>query len=297
MTINVIDYRRFWYGFSGLLIALSVLAVAVWGLKFGIDFTGGSLMEIQAPGATTSAQVHEAFGGAGYPSASVQQTGEGRFLVRTDALDETPHQALLGSLKEKFGEVSELRFDSIGPVIGQELRRTATIGVILTLALIGLYIAWAFRSSGKETSAWKYGAITVITAFHDVVIPIGAFAVLGHFYGFEVGTAFVAAALTILGYSINDTVVVLDRTRENLRNRVSPYLDETVQTSVNQTWARSLNTSATTLLALLAVFLFGGETTRAFALALLLGIGVGAYSSIFIASPLLVTWSKRGNRQ
>ena len=291
MTINVIDYRKFWYAFSGILIAASILAVAVWGLKFGIDFTGGSLVEVKVPAQTTSAQVHDALAEAGYPSATVQQSGDSQFLMRTDALTESQHQELLGKLHEKLGDVTELKFDSIGPVIGQELRRTATIGVLLTLLLIGLYIAWAFRSAGNEIPAWKCGVITVFTAFHDVIIPIGVFAALGHFYGYEVGTAFVAAALTILGYSINDTVVVFDRTRENLRNRVSPYFDETVQTSVNQTWARSLNTTATVLLALLAIFLFGGETTRPFALALLIGTGVGAYSSIFIASPLLVTWS------
>jgi preprotein translocase subunit SecF len=230
---------------------------------------------------------------AGYDNLSIQSSDDNGLIIRTTDLTEVEHQALLTSLGEQLGEVEEHRFDSIGPVIGNELRRTATTGVILTLILIGLYIAWAFRKVSEPVASWKYGILTIVAAFHDVVIVLGSFAVIGHFYGWEIGTAFVAAILTILGYSINDTVVVFDRTRENLSKRVGDTFDETVDLSLKQTFMRSFNTSITTLLALLAIFLLGGDSTRPFALALIIGIAIGTYSSLFLASPLLVEWNKR----
>ncbi len=271
----------------------SILLVGGWGLKFGIDFTGGSLLELQAADVIDVDQVRGDMEGLGYTSLAIQSSDDNVLIIRTKDLSEEDHQELLGALSGVMGEVDELRFDSIGPVIGDELRRTATIGVIVTLLLIGLYVAWAFRKVTEPIASWKYGALTILAAFHDVIITVGAFALLGHFYGWEIGTSFVAAALTILGYSINDTVVVFDRTRENLLKRAADTFEETVELSIKQTFMRSLNTSVTTLLALAAIFLFGGDSTRPFALALIIGIGVGTYSSLFLASPLLVQWELR----
>lgn len=249
-------------------------------------------MELEfADGAPSTQDVKEAL--ASLESVSVQSADKNqKLIVRTQMQDEATHQSTLLKLAETFGAFTELRFDSIGPTVGNELRRSSLIGVGLTLLLIGLYISWAFRKVSDPIASWKYGLITVLCAAHDVIIPLGAFAVLGHFYHWEVGSGFVAAILTILGYSISDTVVVFDRTRENLSHHTGEAFPVVVEKSIRQTFVRSVNTSLTTLLALAAIFFFGGESTRPFALALIIGIAVGTYSSIFFASPALVAWEQ-----
>lgn len=293
MALNIISRRRIWFALSGALVLLSVVAVLTLGLRFGIDFTGGSLLEIQMAETVQAQNARALMQEAGYGNLAIQSSDERGLLIRTQDLSEEEHQQLLTSLETQLGDLEELRFDSIGPVVGDELRFTATIGVLVTLLLIGLYIAWAFRKVSEPVASWKYGLFTILAAFHDVIITVGAFSLLGFFYGWEITTAFVAAVLTILGYSINDTVVVFDRTRENLIKRVGDGFEDTVEKSIEQTITRSINTSLTTILALLAIFLFGGDSTRPFALALIIGIGVGTYSSIFLASPLLVAWERR----
>ena len=292
MKLRVVEYRKVWYAFSAVLVAVSAAALLLWGLRPGIDFTGGSLTEISFASPVTAGDVRGALGALGETNATVQETGVQAFLIRTEALTEARHQELLAALRLAHGDLEERRFDSIGPVIGRELRRTAVLGIVVSLILIGLYIAWSFRSAEAFISSKKCALLSVVKTGHDVLISVGAFAILGHFFGYEADMAFIGGSLTIRGYSINDGVVVLDRTRENLKNRISPYLDEVVDRSIDQTLARSINTSVTVFLALLAVFAFGGETTRPFALLLLIGVLVGTYSSIFVASPLLVTWSK-----
>lgn len=296
MKFEVVVYRKLWFLISALLVIGSIAAIGIWGLKFGIDFTGGSLLEVDFTTRPAISEARDYLADSGYDGASVQGAGEHGLLIRTKDLSEADHQALLTTLRDQYGELEELRFDSIGPVIGEELRRNSLMGVGVLLILIGLYVAWAFRKVSGDVKSWKYGVLTILTAFHDVIISVGIFAVLGNFYGWEVGTAFVAAALTILGYSINDTVVVFDRTRENLKNHTSTYLDDTVEKSIQQTFRRSLYTSVTTLLALGAIFFFGGDTTQPFALALMIGIAVGTFSSLFLASPLLVEWELRSRR-
>lgn len=290
MTFNIVAHRKIWFALSGAMMVGSLLAIANFGLRFGIDFTGGSLLEIGTSASVDIAQLRTGLSDAGYGNLTIQTGGETSVLLRTGDLTQEEHQALFQVIQGQLSDAVELRFDSIGPVIGEELRRTAVMGVILTLVLIGLYIAWSFRKVSEPIASWKYGLLTILTAFHDVIIPIGVFAVLGQILGWEVGTAFVAAILTILGYSINDTVVVFDRTRENLAKHVGGVFEETVELSIKQTLIRSINTSLTTVLALLAIFLFGGETTKPFAMALIIGVAAGTYSSIFLASPFLVTW-------
>ncbi len=293
MKINIVKNRKYWFVLSAALVLGSIIAVSTIGLRFGIDFTGGSLLEVELTEPFTVEEVRVSIDEAGYTDSALQLTGENGLLIRTKDLTETQHQEILTLLEEKHGELEEMRFDSIGPVIGNELRRTALYGVGLTLFLVALYVAWAFRKVSEPVASWKYGVLTITAAFHDVIITVGAFSLLGHFYGWEIGTAFVAAILTILGYSINDTVVVFDRTRENLIKRTGEHFDTTVNQSVEQTFTRSINTSITTLLALVAIFLFGGESTQPFALALIIGISVGTYSSLFLASPLLVQWEMK----
>ncbi|MCK4525549.1 MAG: protein translocase subunit SecF [Candidatus Andersenbacteria bacterium] len=193
---------------------------------------------------------------------------------------------------EENSNIKEKRFDSIGPVIGNELKSTAVIAIVIALIAIVLYIGWAFRKVSRPVSSFKYGIIATITLFHDIIITLGVFAVLGHLCNVEVGIPFVAALLAILGYSVNDTIVVFDRTRENLIRSGADDFEKVVNKSVNETLIRSLNTSFTTLLVLVTLFLFGGTTIKYFVVALMVGISAGTYSSIFIASPLLVTWQK-----
>jgi preprotein translocase subunit SecF len=293
MDINFIKKRNIWFAISGALVTLSILAIGFLGLEFGIDFTGGSLLEVRVEQQVDNQEVSAMLAERGYDGARVQSAGESDLLIRTASLSEDEHQKLLGALQENYEGVEEMRFQSIGPTIGQELQRSSLMAVAITLTLIGLYVAWAFRKVSEPVESWKYGILTIMTAFHDVLIAVGAFSVLGWWHGWEVGTAFVAAALTILGYSINDTVVVFDRTRENLAKRVGEKFEETVDKSIKETFRRSFFTSVTTLLALLAIFFFGGESTQPFALALIIGISVGTYSSLFLASPALVEWHKR----
>ncbi len=227
----------------------------------------------------------------GHNDVIVQSTSANGVLIRLESLSEEQHQILLSDLKKTYGgKTAEQKFDSIGPVIGNELRKTAAAGIAIILILIGAYVAFAFRKVTYPVASWKYGILTIITAFHDVVVPLGVFAILGKFLNWEIDTAFVAAVLTVLGYSITDTIVVFDRTRENLLKHVSPSFEATVDLSIRQTIRRSISTSMTTTLCLIAIFVFGGETTRPFALALIVGIIAGTYSSIFLASPALVTW-------
>lgn len=297
MAFSFTRTRRAWFALSALLIIASFGAFAAFGLKLGTDFTGGSLLEVRFDGdRPDNAAAASALEAAGFSGASAQSAGEDRVIVRLRPLTEEEHQAALAAITAGREGATELRFNSVGPVIGKELQRTAVMGVGVTLLLIGLYIAYAFRTVSDPVPSWKYALITMFAAAHDVIVPLGLFAVLGHFFGWEVGAAFVAAILTILGYSISDTVVVFDRVRENLLRDQGDGFEAVVDRSIRQTAMRSVNTSLTTLLALAAILAFGGSTTRPFAAALFAGIATGTYSSIFVAAPLLVEWEKRGRR-
>lgn len=289
MQLNIIGHSKLWLAISGTILAASIICVAVFGLNEGIDFTGGSLLSIHAPEGVTQEQVRATVETVGFPP-TVQTASDGSMLVRVSPLTEAEHQAILAALRTDFGDVTEQEFNSVGPTIGSELRKQAIIAIGLVLLLIAAYIAWAFRRVAEPVASWKYGLVTLVAAAHDVIIPLGVFAVLGKFFGFEADTAFVAALLTILGYSINDTIVVFDRTRENLyRHRHDDTtFAKTVNASIMETLARSLNTTLCVLLPVLAIVIFGGESTRSFSVTLLVGILAGAYSSIFVASPLLV---------
>lgn len=291
-TLNIIGSAKLWLSISTVLTVVALVAVFVFGLRYGIDFTGGSLLELTIPNATTELVREEL---VSHGKEAIVQSGEdNRYFVRLGVVTEAEHQEILTVLRERFPETTETRFDSVGPVVGQELKKASFTAVVVLLVLIALYIAWAFRRVSEPVPSWKYGVVTLLSALHDVLIPLGIFAVLGHYFGYQIDTGFVAAMLTILGYSINDTIVVLDRTRENLhRNRhTQKTFGEIVNQSINETFGRSLNTTLTTLLPLIAIFIVGGETTRPFVLALIIGMLSGAYSSIFLASPLLVLWER-----
>lgn len=301
--MNIIAKRKFFFIFSGVLFVASIILFFMWGLKFGIDFTGGALLEVEFTASRPAiAELENRVLPLGLGSMQFSPSGEHALLIRMRDIDETTHQNILFALagtkdKTERGKIiNEKQFSTIGPVIGKELAQRSLWALVMVLALIVIYIAWAFRKVSKPVSSWKFGVIAVIALLHDVFLPVGAFVLLGHVWGVEVDTLFVTAILTILGFSVHDTIVVFDRIRENLKKasfnavRTKEGFAEVVNNSLNQTIVRSVNTSLVVLLTLVAVFLFGGESVHYFSLALMLGVVFGTYSSIFIASPLLVEW-------
>ncbi|OHA25849.1 MAG: protein-export membrane protein SecF [Candidatus Taylorbacteria bacterium RIFCSPHIGHO2_02_FULL_46_13] len=295
----VVTYRKFFYILSGSLVALSILAVLVYGLNFGIDFKGGSILEIKYQATRPEMSfVRDEISKVVGPDASVRPIGENGYVIRMRSLSEPERQQVLVALASKGEKFEEQRFDSIGPLLGSESAKKSLISIVLVLVMIVLFIAFAFRKVSEPVSSWKYGIIAVIALAHDLFIPTGFFAILGHFNPtIEIDTLFVTALLVILGFSVHDTIVVFDRVRENLKfNRHQPF-DQTVGQSISQTFTRSINTSLTVVLALIVLYFVGGEVTHNFTLALLVGIIAGTYSSIFLGSPLLVTVERWQNKK
>lgn len=287
---NFTKYRKIYFIFSAILILASIGALLVFGLRPGIDFTGGSILEIEYEEARPSNQeILERLVDFELGNVTLQPTGEKGVILRIKDIDEDLHQQILGKLGEGETKVKELRFELIGPTIGRELKQKTKIVIAVTLLSIVLYIALAFRRVQRPLKSWQYGIASLLTLFHDILIPLGVFSILGKFYNIEISIPVICALLAVLGYSINNTVVVFDRIRENLFKR-EIYFEEIVNESLNQTLARQINTSLTTLFVVSAIFIFGGETLRYFSLALILGIVAGTYSSIFLAGPLLVAW-------
>lgn len=270
----------------------SLVSLLAFGLKPGIDFTGGSILELgfldQRP---TNQQIQESLADFDLGEIYIQPADEKGVIIRMKDTTEEIHQAILKKLSEKY-EFEEKRFESLGPVIGKELKDKTVTLTLLALFSIVIYIALAFRKIRRPISSWRYGLISLVSLSHDVLIPIGVFSILGKFYGTQITIPVVAALLTVVGYAINNVVVVFDRVRENLIRRASPTFEETVNKSISQTVTRCLNTSLTTLLVLFAIFFFGGATLKYFALALIVGISAGTYSSIFLAGPLLTIFRR-----
>ncbi len=337
---NIIGNRKIWLAISGVLVSLSIVALFSWGLNFGIDFTGGSLLELRFTEKAPSAiEARDSLSDLELSSLIIQPAEGDSIILRFKDDDPKIHSQIMErmiSLAESIspqdeseetgggdintsdvvvgsdGEVDvvvdssnsdsvgasesslveEIRFDSVGPSIGQELRNKSFNTIFLVLIIIILYISLVFRKVSKPVSSWKYGIASIVALFHDVLIVLGVFAVLGKFYNVEINTPFIAALLTVLGYSVNDTIIVFDRIRENLPRSVENFTN-TINKSVNQTLVRSLNTSFTTLLVLLAIIIFGGGSIREFVLALAIGIFIGTYSSIFVASPVLVWFDRK----
>jgi len=301
MNLPFIKYSKLWVTFSGLVALVCLALVVVWGLKPGIDFTGGSLLEtsysINRP---SVGELQNYLSSKNYNNAVVQPIGDKSMVVRLGFLSEDEHQKLLAGIREQYGQnnntIREERFETIGASVSRQLRQRALWAIILVSLGIIAYVAYAFRQVSRPVASWKYGLLAIIALIHDLLLVMGLFAVLGHYFGTEIDTAFVVALLTVLGYSVNDTIVVFDRVRENLLRHRSDDFSETVNIGLNQTLARSINTTLTTLFPLFTLYFLGGSTIHNFTLALLVGIASGAYSSIFIASPLLTMvekWQRR----
>ncbi|MBT4121146.1 MAG: protein translocase subunit SecF [Candidatus Magasanikbacteria bacterium] len=328
--INLIKYKKVPFVISSVLFVVSLILIFTIGLRPGIDFTGGSLMEITfSSERPTIDQVKESLGqldlGLGEPV--IQPTGEKGMIIRVQYMGEDEHQEVLSNLRKSFetspseeivilesegleegvdiadvelaieNKVWEERIETIGPAISAQLKSRAIYAVIAVVIAIIVYVAYAFRKVSKPVKSWKYGISAVIALIHDVTLTMGIFVLLGKYLNVEIGIPFVVALLTILGYSVNDTIVVFDRVRENLIKRSADKFAEMVNLGVNQTILRSINTSVTTLVVLFSLFLFGGESIKYFALALIVGIASGTYSSIFLASPLLVVWEELTHRR
>lgn len=294
MNIPFIQYRKYLYTISLFLVIGSLLALYVWGLKIGIDFTGGSLVEIkfsqQVPDLNN---LNVSLEKNNLGNINVQPGDDGTVLLRLRNLSQDEHLKLINNLKTDFSnqQIEELRYEDIGPIIGAELKRKAIYAITISLIFIISYIAYSFRKVSYPVKSWKYGITAILTMMHDLIIVCGIFSLLGRFFSYEVDILFITALLTTLGYSINDTIVVFDRTRENLNKNKHENFADIVNDALNQTLSRSINTGFNTILVLISIFIFGGDSMKQFVLALILGFSVGTFSSLALASPLLVDWN------
>jgi preprotein translocase subunit SecF len=316
----IVNHRSLFFTITGILLAIALGSIAIFGLPFSIDFTGGSLTEVSYTQTRPDlATIKQNVNQLALGETSLRESGVNGVILRTRTLTPTEHTQVLAALGQgttaatttamtatstkaitatsTTAGLTELRFNSIGPSLGSELAVKALYALAAVIIAIMLYIAWAFRRVSKPVSGWVYGAIVVVILFHDVIIPAGFYAILCHFTGSQVDSLFVVALLAILGYSVNDTIVIFDRVREHLHNnehaKISEPFDETVGKSITETLGRSINTSLTVVLALLALVFIGSKDTVDFALVLLVGVVAGTYSSILLAAPLLVPLAER----
>lgn len=308
--MNIIGKKYWYFLFSGLIIIPGVISLFLFGLRLSIDFTGGTLLELKVKSSTSAEatadkeklkvekeEIKRIVDEQGIEVGSIQVSGENTYLLRMKPIEQEQNEKIKKSLGDKFGQIEELRFETVGPVIGKELTQKALWAIGIASAAIVLYISWAFRKVPKPASSWRFGVCAIAALLHDILVVVGIFSLLGHFLKVEVDSLFVTALLTVIGFSVHDTIVVFDRIRENLKKMVGVPFPQIVNDSILQTLNRSLNTSLTVVFVLSALLLFGGHTLRWFIVALLVGIVSGTYSSIFNASPLLVIWHEWSQRR
>jgi preprotein translocase subunit SecF len=291
---NTLKYYKFWFSASALILIFGVVSLLLFGLKLGIDFKGGTLTEIRFNKNYELNSVKTAIEKTDITGFVLQPSENNSLIIKTSSLEKEKHDEMLSKIRESAGDFNETQFQSIGPVVGKELKKNAIYQLILVSLGIILYISYAFRKVPKPMTSWRFGWSAIIALLHDLLFVLGFFSLLGHFWGVEIDSMFVTALLTVLGFSVHDTIVVFDRIRENLKIYAGQSLEFVVNHSIAQTIVRSLNTSLTVLFVLLSLLLFGGESIRYFVLALFVGIIVGTYSSIFIASPVLMLFQKKG---
>jgi preprotein translocase subunit SecF len=294
--LNIVGHKKIWFTISIILVGIAVISIAIFGFQQSAELKGGTLWEFKIAGQNLSvADVqNELVNNLHIADAQVSaDTGDQSFLVIFGSISEPAHQQYIAELQQVWPSFQELSFQSISPSVGANLRNNSIIAIILVLVGISLYIAFAFRKASRPISSWKYGWITLLTLFHDVAIPAGMLALLGHFLNVQLNSDIIVALLVVMGFSVHDTIVVFDRIRENLLNHRGKVPFATIiNDSVNQTLARSINTSLTLILVLLALYFVGPADLKYFVLTLLVGVTTGIYSSIFIASPALVLTSK-----
>ncbi len=291
--LDIVGKKYFFFGLSLLVIIPGLLAIALWGFPLAIDFTGGSLLQIKfnSGSAPTATQVLQIFSQYGFPDSQVQTAGSDTLIIRSKAMDNAIQANIVQAMQKQFNTTITVQsFNSVGPAIGQEVTKQAGIAVAAAAVVITLYITYAFRG---VPNAFRYGVSAIIAMVHDILVVIGVEALLGHFVHYEADALFLTALLTVIGFSVHDTIVVYDRIRENANiYRRIPY-DTLVNHSIVQTLVRSINTQLTVMITLLALALFGGVTIRHFVLILLIGVFSGTYSSIFNAASILVVWENK----
>lgn len=288
--MNIIGKKYIYFAISLIVMIPGIIAFILWGLNLSIDFTGGSQIVLQVPN-TSSQEIAAIVEKQKIHVISIQPGGNATYTVKTKPISQKENQSIQKAVMKHFPTAKEMSFETIGPVVGGETTANAFKSVLVACVLIVLYMAWSFRNVPKPASSWRFGVCTIAALLHDVIVVVGIFAILGHFFNVEIDSLFITAVLTVIGFSVHDTIVVFDRVRENLRKTNASFAT-VVNDSMVQTLNRSLNTSLTTILVLLAVFLFGGESIKWFVVALLVGIFSGTYSSIFNAAPLLVLWEE-----
>lgn len=300
--MNILKWRKIWFGFSGILLVASIVSMIVFGFKTGVDFAGGTLLEVEFDASQTVTlpdnmtavdYLESTYRTATGEETAVQASGENRFLLKSKSISNEAKSTWLKEIQTVWSDAIELRFESVSPTIGREVVNKAIFAVVLAAIMILFYLAYSFRRVPRPTSSWQFGAAAIIALVHDILILLGAYSLLSYFYGAEVDSMFVVALLTLLGFSVHDTIVTFDRLRENLIRKGGLEFERTMNNSVVETITRSINTSFTLVLVLLALALMGGHTIFFFTLALLIGVVVGTYSSIFVAAPLLLLWHKK----
>ena len=292
--MNIIGRKNWYFGLSLLVLIPGIIAIFLWGLNLSIDFTGGSRLTLVFKDNVTKNNVElvdKTLKAQRIKVASIEKSNK-LIFVRTSPIDQGQNSKFINTLSKEFKDVKQQEFETVGPTIGKETTFNALKAVLISSILIILYITWSFRQVPKPASSFRFCVCAIIALIHDVLLVVGVFAILGHFFGVEIDSLFVTALLTVIGFSVHDTIVVFDRIRENLRKIGSSNFSQTVNDSIIQTIGRSLNTSLTVVLVLVALLLFGGESIRWFVVALLIGIISGTYSSIFNAAPLLVLWQE-----
>jgi preprotein translocase subunit SecF len=294
--MNIIKNRFVFLGIAGALVLASIVAVALFGLKPGIDLRGGTQWQFSIGRDANEQEVASVMHNVAKEEVIVKRAEDGSFIARLKDISQDEKHVYEQALNDSFGVLVEKNFSTIGPAIGEELRQKSIMAIIFVLLGISLYIAFAFRKVSKPVSSWKYGVVTLGTLFHDVAIPTGMLAVLGHFYGIEIDTNFIVALLVVMGFSVHDTIVVFDRIRENLlvlRGK-GINLGDIINKSIHETFVRSINTTLTLVIVLVALLLVGPASLFYFVLTILVGTVFGTYSSIFVASPLLYLWEGSG---
>ncbi len=303
----VVRYKKIFFGLTLLITIAAIAAMVTFGFNVGIDFKGGSLLEVSYPKAAENTTlrpnvdaVKTRIDALNLGNYSVRPSSDDRFVVRTKNLSLEEKNKLVQALTVGSSVPKEEQFTTIGPIAGKELRNKAFVAIVVAILGIVLFVTFAFRKVSEPVASWKYGVATIVALVHDVIVPAGFFVAWTHWFGGEIDLLFVTALLAILGYSVHDTIVVFDRVRENLRinrdRRLREDFETTVGKSISQTFGRSINTSLTIFLVLVALYFIGGESTRDFALVLLVGVIAGTYSSIFLANPLLVWFARLGKK-
>ena len=295
--MRLLKYYKYLFALSGVILVFGLASMAIFGFHLGVDFKGGTVTELAFNQPFEQDKVRAVLDSNNIQGYQLQQTGENGLIIKTGSLSKADYDKLAGEIRTQAGEFQEIRFDSIGPVVGEELKRKALYQLLIVSLGIVAYIAYAFRKVTRPITPFQFGVAAVVALIHDLLIVLGIFSILGHFYDIEIDSLFVTAMLTVLGFSVHDTIIVFDRIRENLKVYAGQSIEFIVNHSISQTLVRSLNTSLTVLFVLLGMLLFGGETIRYFVLALFIGIAAGTYSSIFVAAPMLVLWQNWKNRK